>query len=227
MSNAEDVLEKRYGFYEHPDLKECEILEYVNIDLVMQVFEKEDENNWKKFIKIVEILKIDDYDKETNTFNCSYRLLGEEVPAENEEENRSKNNGPINTRIDPFGFAVESQTSLKRFIPFSLHYKILEREMKLERAKREYVSNPTIKLTEFPTDTRPIYCCIKFNSGGWGYFKPVKVEVAKKHGEIWKIIMQDNHKIPIILDVKEDDEDYPLMYGKIEVGRFKLINYGK
>lgn len=137
-----------------------EILKYIGNTVVFVEFTKDQQGQWHSKYQQADILEINDYDPMTMTYKIKYHLQDMQDKTAWKEE-----------RIIPEGFSydivgMDLQNSMNRFVPRSLHCKMVETEMFYNRlqflyAKRDTLSFESLKMISDSKDqsTTLSYCC--------------------------------------------------------------------
>lgn len=138
MKTREEILKEKYGFqkasYKYIP-KGAEILKSIGQIVIYVEYTKKEDGTWEDKYQKAEILEISGYDPMTMTYKCKYKVAGESETQE--------------LQIIPEGYSwgnPEETGWMKRFIPYSLHCKLVEDELFYSRLKDLYNTRDTLKV---------------------------------------------------------------------------------
>ena len=165
MKTKEDLLKKHSFDLDSQKwlLGGSEILKYQNSEVILIEFTKIENGNWESKGKSVFIEKIDDFDPLTQTYKIKYKVEGEEKEA----------------RMIPEGFIFnnpEKDGWAKRFLPYSLHMKMMEEKDFYEKLKVLYEEKETLSMNEINN--------LRNNKDALQYLNYIAVVIKNKNGEI-------------------------------------------
>ncbi len=218
-----EALKKRYGFdkgsYKYIPAG-GEILKYIKQPMVFVDFKKDENGDWQSNFESAFVLKIDDFDPMTMTYNCKYKL-SDGIERE--------------IRIIPEGFSwgdPEETGEMKRFVPMSLHYQLQEDELFFKRLEDLWNNRATIDIDSLKTlseskeqektlkYTHQIGALIKTKDDGkFMWVRVWKIGLTHKNGEYYNLSFGDERNRWTIT-IKKSDSEYELK----DIGTFKLID---
>jgi hypothetical protein len=197
----------------------AEILKYVGQNVVIVDFKKED-GTWKDNIRYGLLKKIEDFDILTMTYMCTYSFDGET------EEHK--------IRIIPEGFSFEDPEktgTMTRFIPMSLHFKMVEDEYFYTKKLRDLYDNSTtmpVDALQVLSDSgdqkatlryaKNIGAAIELEDNSLVWIRIQKLKLIHKKGTKYFLSFGDeNENISMIIDTDLDRDYYTNRYGKIKI----------
>lgn len=221
-----ESLKKLYGF-DKADYKYVpaggEILKLIGQEVVLVTYQKTDEV-WDCKTEKAVIVSISDYNPINMTYKCKY-VAQSNLDTEQE------------IRIIPEGYSwsdTGSDNYFVRFVPYSLHCKLVEDELFYERLKvlfdeRDSLPFSIIKaISEGEKDkflkySGHIAAVIKLNdSDDVLYFRLFDIQVQHKAGKKYSVTIIDTNKKEYRIDVNSAEENKE--YDFIGLGKVKFIN---
>lgn len=228
-----EVLKKKYGFNK-ADYKYIpaggEILNYVGIEVVFVEFTKKPgDNNWVNVMKPAIIDEFTDYDPMTLTYNCKYRILGEDKDTETRE-----------VRVIPEGFSFnngDAEGWMCRFIPMSIHHKLMEDEAIHNREVILYAKRDTLPIDALKTlsDNKEQgkvlrYSCnvkavIKLTDNTIVSFRIMKLSLRHDYKDTYNLKLEDEKGVSYSLKINSDQKEYNFIpASKNQAGFLKIID---
>lgn len=233
MDNKEKVfseLQKLYAL--QPDSVKWvpeggELLEYIGQRVVFVDFLKDEESGkWKNTIKEATIISISDYDKTSMTYQIKYKISREDTE-------RSE-------RIIPEGFNVDftkpEKKTMHRFIPYSVHFRLMETELIYGRLKELFNSRDTLPIsslvllsgqTKELLYSRNICAVIECDDKEKTlmYFRITGLKLYRHVNQPSQLIISDDtKKITFSLSFVDTDKYYIPTYKSVTLGKMKLID---
>lgn len=220
----EQILIDRYGF-NHSSYKwvlpGSVILEYIGQPVMCLNFTKDDKDNWNVTNKAAIIEDICNFNPLTMTYKCYYRLEGSEETK------------VIDIIPEGFSFGNPEETkNMIRFIPYSLHCEMTERELFLSRIKNLMETRPTISIESIKAlqeskeqDKTLKYCCnfgmaVELNDGNILWIRIHKANIHHKAGTTYSLrLVNDEDTWNLLIDSKSSEYDF-----EDGLGKFKLID---
>ena len=225
MKTRVEILKKNYGFnkasYKYIPAG-GEIFKYIG-QLVIYIDRKRKESGeWEADVKKAIIESIDDYDPMTMTYNCHYKVAGDDEVKE--------------LRIIPEGYSFgnpEETGVMQNFLPYSTHCHLVEDELFYGRLKELYDTKDTMSIEDLSTISKSkdkesilkyshnIGCIIKLDEcpDEVLYFRIHSLSLRHKVGSSYVLSYSDgetSHKIQINSSDKEYDFE--------GLGKFKIID---
>lgn len=221
----EQILIDRYGF-NHASYKwvlpGAEILKYIGQPVIYLEFTKDDETGkWNVINKKAVIKDICNFNALLMTYKCFYVLDGQE------DENMIE--------IIPEGFSFGNPEETKRmirFIPYSTHCEMTEREIFLSRVgelfdTRNTMSVESLKLLQESKeqDKTLKYCCnfgmaVKLNDGNNLWIRIHKISINHRNGTKYSLrLTNDDDTWNYLIDINDTEYDF-----ENGLGKFKLID---
>lgn len=220
----EQVLIDRYGF-NHASYKwilpGAVILEYVGQPVMCLEFAKDEEGKWNVTNKKSVIEDICEFNPLTMTYKCYYRV-------EDKDDVQT-----IDLIPEGFSFGNPEETGkMIRFIPYSLHCQMTERELFLDRVKTLMNTRSTLSIDSLKAlqeskeqDKTLKYCCnfgmaVELTDGNILWIRIHKVNIFHKFGNTYSLRLTNDNDTWNVL-VKSDESEYNFEDG---LGKFKLID---
>lgn len=224
-------LKSRYGFSKTDTkwlLEGSSIMEYIDIELLVIEFSRDPEKGeWTNILKKGKILGMEDFNPIDSTYVCKYR-------TDDMEEGSWKE-----VRIIPEGFEVIGPDSNKmvRFVPYSLHTKMIETEEFYNKLFHLQVKAKNMEAKELMTisDSKTqdqvleyshnIGAVIKTEDNNILWFRIRKLNMRHLHGTIYTIVLTawDNKRY-VLNEVDCSKEDYKFVVEHHEIGKLKIID---
>lgn len=224
-------LKSRYGFSKTDTkwlLEGSSIMEYIDIELLIIEFSRDPEKGeWTNILKKGKILGMEDFNPIDSTYVCKYR-------TDDMEEGSWKE-----VRIIPEGFEVIGPDSNKmvRFVPYSLHTKMIETEEFYNKLFHLQVKAKNMEAKELMTisDSKTqdqvleyshnIGAVIKTEDNNILWFRIRKLNMRHLHGTIYTIVLTawDNKRY-VLNEVDCSKEDYKFVVEHHEIGKLKIID---
>lgn len=237
MKTKEEILSElkdRYGFSKTDTrwLPEgSNILEYIGIDLIVIEFTRDVERNeWSNKLKKGIIHSITDFEPLSGTYLCKYS-------TEEMEDNSWKE-----VRIIPEGFELLGPDSNKmiRFVPYSLHSKMVEteefyRKLFIKQAKSKTLDIKELSMISDSKDKEKILeyfhnigALIKTVDNEILWFRLKNISVKHLHGEIYTITVTSwDNKRYTLNEISSAEEEYKFIVEHSEVGKLKFIDLAR
>jgi hypothetical protein len=237
MKSKEEILNElkgRYGFSK-TDTKWLpegfSIMEYIGIDLIVINFSRDPEKNeWVNTLSKGVILSLSEFDPITNTYLCKYTKDGMEEGSWKE------------VRIIPEGFELIGPDSnqMVRFVPYSLHSKMIETEEFYKKLFELQVKSKNLSINEIKTISESkdqgsileyshnIGAVIKTVDNEILWFRIKKLELNHLHSNIYNLVITtwDNKRF-ILREISSIDESYKFIAEHEEVGTLKIIDLAR
>ena len=141
MKTREQILKERYGFskgsYDYVP-RGSEIFRNIGQQVIYVVYQKQSDGTWDSDYKRATIESITDYDPITMTHLVKYKVEDGEL-----EEFRMIPEGYCYVDKEPDDIDV-----VKRFLPYSMHCKLIEDELFYERLRELYEKRKTLRMEE-------------------------------------------------------------------------------
>lgn len=226
-----EELKEKYGFSKS-SLKYVpaggEILKYTDVEVVFVEFKKQG-GDWTNIVKTAVIKEISDFDPMTVTYNCKYRIIGEDSETQLRE-----------VRIIPEGFSfnpADTEGWMCRFLPMSLHCKLVEDESFNWKVTRLYSKRDTIPVSGLETisaskeqDKTLGYSCnlgaaIKLstdNSILW--FRIKRLSIRHEFKNNYSLRIEDQDGKAYTLKITSDQKEYNFCPSKNQIGFLKIID---
>ena len=237
MKAKEEILKEmkdRYGFSK-TDTKwlpeGSSILEYIGIDLIVIEFTKDPEKNeWSNKLKKGIILSMSDFEPISGTYLCKYRT--DDMEADSWKE----------VKIIPEGFELLGPDSNKmvRFVPYSLHSKMVETEefynkMFIKQAKAKTLAINELSMISESKDLERILeyfhnigAVIKTVDNEVLWFRIKKLSVKHLHGTTYTITLTSwDNKRYTLNEIQSSDEEYKFIVEHSEIGKLKIIDLAR
>ena len=226
MKTREEFLKKKYGFdkgsYDYVPAGGI-ILKYVGQYVVYVEYRKNDSGNWDTSFKRAFIESISDYDPLNMTYLTKFKV-------EDEEETRE-------FRMIPEGYCwveTEDANYVQRFLPNSMHCRLVEDEIFYERLKDMWNEKETMSIESLKTLSESkdkgatlnynhnIGCLMKLNSDPDNvlYFRISKLGLRHKAGNKYNLIVQDSEGNKIQVMITSDQKEYEFE----GIGTFKIVD---
>lgn len=237
MKTKEEILSElkdRYGFSKTDTrwLPEgSSILEYIGIDLIVIEFARDvEKNEWSSKLKKGVIISASDFEPISGTYLCKYR-------TDDMEENSWKE-----VNIIPEGFELLGPDSNKmiRFVPYSLHSKMVETEefynkLFVKQAKEKTLDIKELSMISDSKDQEKVLeyyhnigALIKTVENEILWFRIRKISVKHLHGTTYTIIVTSwDNKRYTLNEIQSTEEDYKFIVEHSEVGRLKFIDLAR
>ena len=224
-------LKDRYGFSKTDSkwLPEgSSIIEYIGIDLIVIDFQRDPEKNeWTNTISKGVILSLSDYDPISCTYLCKYHKDGMDKDSWKE------------VRIIPEGFELIGPDANKmvRFVPYSLHSKMIETEEFYRKLFELQVKSSTLAIQELKTISESkdqekileyshnIGAIIKTVDNDVLWFRIKKLNIHHHHSTVYTITITSwDNKMYTLREISSTDDIYKFIVSHEEVGSIKIID---
>lgn len=227
-------LKSRYGFSKTDTkwlMEGSSIMEYIGIELLIIEFSRDPEKGeWTNVLKKGKILGMYDFNPVDSTYVCKYRT--DDMEGDSWKE----------VRIIPEGFEVIGPDSNKmvRFIPYSLHTKMIETEEFYNKLFHLQVKAKNLDIKELVTisDSKAqeqileyshnIGAIITTEDHNVLWFRIKKLNVRHLHGTTYTIVLTawDNKRY-ILNEVDCTAENYKFVAEHHEIGKLKIIDLAR
>lgn len=227
-------MKDRYGFSKTDTkwlMEGSSIMEYIGIELLIIEFSRDPEKGeWTNVLKKGKILGMGDFNPIDSTYVCKYR-------TDDMEEDKWKE-----VRIIPEGFEVIGPDSNKmvRFIPYSLHTKMIETEefynklfylqvkaknLDIKELKQISDSKTQDQILEY---SHNIGAVIKTEDNNILWFRIKKLEIRHLHGTIYNIAITawDNRRY-VLNEVDSSNDEYSFVVEHHNIGSIKIIDLAR
>jgi hypothetical protein len=231
MKSRQEILRDRYGFnkgsYDYVP-KGGEILKLIGQNVIYVEYTKNGEGWDTKFSKAF-INSISDFDPLNMTYLTKFKV---EVGGENSENYEDRE-----MRMIPEGYSwVDSEDApyIQRFLPFSMHFKLMEDELFYERLKDLWKERDTLDtnaLLGLSTSkdkattlrySRHLACVIMLEGSEEPlYFRIHKLGLKHNAGKQYALSIWDGDENPIKTLINSEDKEYDFERG---LGKFKIID---
>lgn len=237
MKEKQEILEEvkgRYGFSK-TDTKwlpeGSSMMEYIGMDVISIDFTKNPEtNDWSSTLSKAVIHSLTDYDPMSGTYLCKYSTLDMEDGSWKE------------VRIIPEGFELIGPDSLKmiRFVPYSLHTKMVETEEFYRRLFILQAKTKTLPIQELNTIvsssdqsrileySHNIGAVIKTEDNEVLWFRIKNISLRHLHGTKYHLTLTawDNKRY-VLGEIDSNDEEYVFTVNHQDIGKFKIIDLSR
>ena len=236
MSKKETELQKFHRLYGYDPgsvkfvPKGGDILEYIGNDVIYVSFTKDSSGNWSSDYKNAKILSISDYEPVSMSYKIKYWVEG---LGQNEWKEE---------RIIPEAFSLDFlgagvQQNMNRFVPRSIHCKLVETEIFYSRLFELFTKRDTMPISGIKSITGSKeqaktlqYCCnigavIKAkDTGKILYFRIGSMKLRNKKKDVYVLIISDLNNNKYTLEIGEHDKSYNLKVNGEEIGELKIID---
>lgn len=250
MSNKKTKFEEFKELYEFNSgslkwiPKGGELLKYIGQEVVLVIYSKDENGEWKNTFKAANVISINDYDPVTMTYNIKYQVLNGGIP----------DGEPKEERIIPEGFSFDVmgqgiQDTMNRFVPYSYHLRVVEEEAYYKRVGELFDSRDTI-----PFDAIKTLAQSKEQGNTLGYAKNIiaavrptkeiegeetedleytgelfvfrvnQIKIRHEHKDTWRLIISDINNKSYSVVVTAEDTFYELRHMGENIGDLKLID---
>lgn len=237
MKEKKEILEEmksRYGFSK-TDTKwlpeGSSLMEYIGMDIISIDFTKNPETNeWSNVLNRAIIHSLTDFDPMTSTYLCKYS-------TQDMEPNSWKE-----VRIIPEGFEIIGPDSLKmiRFVPYSLHSKMVEaeefyRRLFIIQAKSKTLPIPELlNVSSSPNQDKilgydhNIGAVIKLEDNEVLWFRIKNISLKHLQGTRYHLTLTawDNKRY-VVGEIDSNDECYNFTVNHNILGNFKIIDLSR
>lgn len=220
----EQILIDRYGFNRASYkwvLPGAEILKYIGQPVMHLEFTKDDEGKWNVETKKAVIKDISNFNPLLMTYQCFYFLGDDDTERQ------------LDIVPEGFSFGNPDETGkMIRFIPYSSHCEMTERELFLNRVSELFDTRDTMSIDSLKMlqdskeqDKTLKYCCnfglaIKLEDGNVLWARIHKISINHKFGTKYSIrLTNDDDTWSYLVD--RDDKEYDFENG---LGKFKIID---
>lgn len=237
MKEKETILEEikgRYGFSK-TDTKwlpeGASIMEYIGMDVISIDFTRNTEtNDWTNVLEKAVIHSLTEFDPMSGTYLCKYSTSSMEEGSWKE------------ARIIPEGFELIGPDSTKmiRFVPYSLHSKMVEteefyRRLFILQAKKETLPIEEIKVISESGDqdrvlgyNHNIGALIKTEDNEILWFRIKKIEMRHLHSTKYHLTLTawDNKRY-VLGEIDSEDKEYNFTVNHYPLGKLKIIDLSR
>lgn len=210
----------------------AELLQLINQEVVCIIFKKNKDGNSETESKRAFINDINKFDKDTNTYVLEYKLSDEN------DDIRTERIIPEGFSFDIVGVGAGLQDNMKRFIPMSIHCRMLEESFLFDRVKYLWDKKDTLSLGnlaeisehkkqgELLNYSRNIQAVIKTVTGETLTFRISRLKLHRGNKkDYWRIIFSPSGKEKSFnVEFNKDDKKYNLLYFGQHIGELKLID---
>lgn len=116
-----------------------ELLKYIGAEVVRVHYSKNEEGVWRNDFATAKINSIKDYNPVTQTYTINYTLESDDGK---EEETKEETIIPEGFTFDIMGQGI--QNTMNRFMPYSLHCKVVEEERYFDFVDKMWEDNDTL-----------------------------------------------------------------------------------
>ncbi len=237
MKNKDEILKdvkSRYGFSK-TDTKwlpeGSSIMEYIGMELISIDFTRNTEtNDWTNTLSKAIIHSLTDYDPMSRTYLCKYSTSDMEEGSWKE------------VRIIPEGFELIGPDSTKmiRFVPYSLHSKMVETEEFYKKLFILQTKSKTLSIQELLTlssssnqeetlgYSHNIGVLIKTEDNEILWFRIRNISLRHLHGTQYHLTITSwDNKRYVIGEIDSNAEEYPFTVNHYNLGNFKIIDLSR